>query len=238
MAETAPSDISIAHLNFASLSSPSSLANSCTFLVSVWRLIKDLAWSALATVPGRKRRVLLLAWLKNWRIFSLRFLCLSYNTHDSSGIFCSRKWKTWNSCRIPRLVDVEKIPPKAPYIEDKIWGSSSRTKLKEGMSSKINFSQFPREPSTTKSAPLHKGAIEYAFRIPKRSAPSHKSINDSAPHTPKPQERTLGRRRGSDAHRGTRLNRPWHRPENIKILLPVRGAGHYDFEGLLWGQRI
>ena len=38
-----PSDISIAPLNFASLFSPSSFANSCTFLVGVWRIIKDLA---------------------------------------------------------------------------------------------------------------------------------------------------------------------------------------------------
>ena len=45
------------------------------------------------------------------------------------------------------------------------------------MSSEINFAQFPREPSTAKSTPLHKGAIEYVFRIPKRSVPSHKSIN-------------------------------------------------------------
>ena len=50
MAETAPSDISIAHLNFASLSSPSSLANSYTFLVGIWRIIKDLARSAIAMV--------------------------------------------------------------------------------------------------------------------------------------------------------------------------------------------
>ena len=65
------------------------------------------------------------------------------------------------------LVDVGNSPPKAPYIEDEIWGSSLLTKLKAGMSSEINFAQFPREPSTAKSAPLHKGAIEYTFHIPK-----------------------------------------------------------------------
>ena len=147
------------------LFSPSSLANSCTFLVGVWRIIKDLARSALATVPGRRRRVLFLVRLKNRRTFSLRFLCLSCNAHDSGGIFCSRKVKkTWNSFRVPRLVDVEDNPLRVPYIEDEIWGSSLRTKLKEGMSSKINFVQFPREPSTAKSASLHKGAIECAFR--------------------------------------------------------------------------
>ena len=94
MAETAPFDISIAPLNFASLSSPSSLANSRTFLIGVWRIIRNLARSALATVPGRRRRVLFLVRLKNRRIFSLRSLCLSYNAHDSGSIsFVQGKWK-------------------------------------------------------------------------------------------------------------------------------------------------
>ena len=146
--------------------------------------------------------------------------------------------KTWNSYRIPGLVDVENSPPRAPYIEGEIWGNSPRTKLKEGMSSEINFAQFPKEPLTAKSTPLHKGAIEYTLRVLKRSASSHKSINDSAPRTPKCQEHTLGRRRGPSAHRGTRLNRPWHRPEDIKTLIPIRGARQQDFKGLLWGQRI
>ena len=88
---------------------------------------------------------------------------------------------------------MENSPPRVPYIEDEIWGSSLCIKLKEGMSSEINFAQFLREPSTAKSAPLHKGAIEYTFRIPKRSASSHKSIDDGAPRTPKCHERALGR---------------------------------------------
>ena len=106
------------------------------------------------------------------------------------------------------------------------------------MLSEINFAQFPREPSTAKSTPLHKDAIEYTFRIPNRSASSHKSINDSVPRTPKCQEYALSRQKGPGAHRGTRLNWPWYRPENIKILLPVWGAGQQDFDGLLWSQRI
>ena len=89
-----------------------------------------------------------------------------------------KKKKTWNPCRIPRLVEVENSPPRAP-------GSSPRPKLKEGMSNEINFAQFPREPSTAKSTPLHKGAIEYTFRITKQSMSSHKSIDDNAPRTPK-----------------------------------------------------
>ena len=88
-------------------------------------------------------------------------------------------------CKIPRIVDVEDSPPRAPYIEDEIWGSSPHTKLKEGMSSEINFAQFLRKPSTAKSVPLYKGAIEYTFRIPKRSASPHRSTNDDAPRTPK-----------------------------------------------------
>ena len=73
--------------------------------------------------------------------------------------------KTWNFYRIPGLVDVENSPPRAPYIKGEILGNSPRTKLKEGMSSEINFAQFPKEPSTAKSGSLHKGAIEYTLRI-------------------------------------------------------------------------
>ena len=44
-------------------------------------------------------------------------------------------------------------------------------------------------------------------------------------------------RRNSSAREKAKLNRPCYRPENIKILLPVRGSGQQDFERLLWGQR-
>ena len=72
------------------------------------------------------------------------------------------------------------------------------------------------EPSTAKSAPLHKGTIECTSHILKRSALSHKSINNSAPRTPKCQERAFDRRRGPSACRETTLNRPWHRPRASK----------------------
>ena len=75
---------------------PSSLANSCTLLIDVWRITRNLARSAIATVPGRWRRVLFLVRLKNRRILSFCSLRLSCNAHDSSGIFsscCSRKRK-------------------------------------------------------------------------------------------------------------------------------------------------
>ena len=48
----------------------------------------------------------------------------------------------------------------------------------------------------------------------------------------------MDRRRNPNTHRETRLNRPLCRPENVKILLPVRGAKQHDFEGLLWGQMV
>ena len=91
--------------------------------------------------------------------------------------------KTWNFCRVPRLVDVEDGPLRVPYIEDEIWGSSPRIKLKEGMSSKINFAKLPREPSTAKFVPLYKGTIEYTFCMPKQSASSQKSTYDNASRT-------------------------------------------------------
>ena len=65
--------------------------------------------------------------------------------------------ETWNFRRVPRPVDVEDGPLRVLYIKDEIWGSSPHTQFKEGMSSKITLAQFPREPSTSKSVPLHKG---------------------------------------------------------------------------------
>ena len=50
---------------------------------------------------------------------------------------------------------------------------------RKGIPSEINPAQFPREASTAESAPPHKGAIECAPCIPKRSASSHKNINDA-----------------------------------------------------------
>ena len=91
MAGMTPSDISIALLNFASLSSPSSLANSYIFLVGVWRIIKNLTWSTLATVPSRRKGVLFLVRLKNRRIFSLRSLCPLFRRHHFFFFFGPRK---------------------------------------------------------------------------------------------------------------------------------------------------
>ena len=100
MVGMAPSDISIASLNFASRSSPSSLANSCTFLIGVRRIVRNLAWFALATVPGRRRRVLFLVRLKNRRIFSLYSLYLSCNDYDSGGIFFVQG--EWRNLELPQ----------------------------------------------------------------------------------------------------------------------------------------
>ena len=165
----APSDVTIAALNFASLSSPFFLANSCTFLIGVWRIIRNLAQFALAMVLGRRRRVLFLVRLKTRRVFSPSSLCLRCNAQGSGSILFVQGEK-----RVPRLMGVEDGPLKVPYIEGEIWGSSLPTEFKERMSSKMNSTRFPREPSVSKSAPLHKSTIEYASRILKQSALSPK----------------------------------------------------------------
>ena len=157
----APSDISIASLNFASLSSPSSLANSCTFLVGVWRIIRNLARSALATVPGRRRRVLFLVQLKNRRIFSLCSVRLRCNVYDSGGIFFYQG--EWRNLEIPQSSKASGCgmwsSQGALYRGRNLGEITTHTEFKEGMSSKIILAQFPKEPSTSKSVPLHKGAI-------------------------------------------------------------------------------
>ena len=76
------------------------------------------------------------------------------------------------------------------------------TKFKERITSEISPAQFPRKSSTVRSASLHKGTNEGAPRIPKRSASLHKGINDGVSCIPKPQERALGRWRGSGTHGG------------------------------------
>ena len=65
---------------------------------------------------------------------------------------------------------VENIPLRAPYIEGEIWGRSLPIEFKERMSNKMNSTQFPREPSVSKSTLLHKGTIKSASCIPKQSA--------------------------------------------------------------------
>ena len=57
--------------------------------VGAWRFIKDLTQSAPPTIPGRSRRVLFLAQLKDRKIFGLCFLCLNCDAHNSGGIFGS-----------------------------------------------------------------------------------------------------------------------------------------------------
>ena len=49
-------------------------------------------------------------------------------------------------------------------------------KLKERITSKISPAQFPRKPSTARSASLYKGTNECAPCIPKRSASFHKVL--------------------------------------------------------------
>ena len=65
---------------------------------------------------------------------------------------------------------VEDVPLRAPYIEGEVWGSSLSTEFKGRMSNKMNSTRFPKEPSVSKFALLHKDTIEYVSRIPKQSA--------------------------------------------------------------------
>ena len=43
----------------------------------------------------------------------------------------------------------------------------------------------------------------------------------------------MDNQRSFGARKKAKLNRPSYRPENVKTLLPVRGSGQQDFEGLL-----
>ena len=176
MAGMAPSDISIASLNFASLSSPSSLANSCTFLAGIWRIIRNLARSTLAMILGWRRRVLFLILLKNRRIFSLYSVCLSCNAHDSGGIlFVQGEWRNLELPQSSKASGCGRWSSQGALYKGRNLGEfTTHTQFKKGMSSKIILTQFLREPSASKSVPLHKSAIEYTSRILKRSALSPK----------------------------------------------------------------
>ena len=161
MAGMALSDISIASLNFPSLSFPFFLANSCTFLAGVWRIIRNLARSALATVPGQGRRVLFLVQLKNMRIFSLCSVCLRCNAHESGGIFFVQG--EWRNLELPQSSKASECGrwsfQGVLYRGRNLGELTTHTQFQEGMSSKIILAQFPRETSAPKSVPLHKGAI-------------------------------------------------------------------------------
>ena len=64
---------------------------------------------------------------------------------------------------------VENVPLRVPYIEGEGWGSSLSTEFKGRMLNKMNSTRFPKEPSVSKSVPLHKDTIEYVSCIPKQS---------------------------------------------------------------------
>ena len=206
MAKVVPFNISIASLNFTSLSSHSSLANSCTFLICVWSPIKSLTQSTPATVPNRRMRVFFLARLKGRKIFGLSFLCLSCDIQDPGGILGSWQRENLEFLQDSRVCKCKKkkkmVLPRCLILKAKSRGSLLHTKLKERITNEISPDQFPRKPSTARSASLHKGSNECAPRIPKRSTLFHKSINESAPRTPKHQKRALGRQRSSSAHGG------------------------------------
>ena len=153
MAETAPSNISIAPLNFASLSSPSSLANFCTFSIGVWRIIRNLVWSTLATVPSRRRRVLFLVRLKNKRIFSLHSLCLSCNAHDSGSIFFVQgKWKNLELLRSSKASGYGR------------WSSQVALYRRQNLGELIAFKAQGRNVKQNKFCPIPKGTFNFQIR--------------------------------------------------------------------------
>ena len=161
MAGMAPSNISITSLNFASLSSSSSLANSCIFLAGVWRITRNLARFALATVSGRRKRVLFLVQLKNMRIFSLCSVCLKCNAHDLGDIFFVQgERRNLELLQSSKASGCGRWSSQGALYKGRNLGElTTHTQFQEGMSSKIILTQFPREPSASKSVPLHKGAI-------------------------------------------------------------------------------
>ena len=148
MVGMAPSDISIASLNFASLSSPSSFANSCTFLIGVRRIVKNLARSALATVPGQRRRMLFLVRLKNRRIFSLYSLCLSCNTYDSGDIFFFK----------------EELPQSSKAIGCGRWSSQGALNRGRNLGELTTHIVQRRNVKQNNSHPIPKGTFNFQIR--------------------------------------------------------------------------
>ena len=153
MAEMAPFDISSAPVNFASLSCPSSLANSYTFLIDVWRIIRNLAWSALATILGRRRKVLFLVQLKNRRILSLHSLCLSCNAHDSGGIFFVQgKWKNLEFLQSSKASECGK------------WSSQGALYRRRNLGKLTAHKAQRRNVKQDKFCPIPKGTFNFQIR--------------------------------------------------------------------------
>ena len=164
---------------------------------------ESLTQSTSATIPGWRRRVFFLVWLKDRKIFGLCFLCLSCDVQDLGGILGSWRVENLEFLQNSRVCRCERtVLPGCLISKAKSRGNLIRTKFKERITSEISPTQFPRKPLTARSVSLHKGTNECAPRIPKRSTSLHKGINDGAPHIPKRQERALGRRRGSNTHGG------------------------------------
>ena len=107
----------------------------------------------------------------------------------------------------------------------------------------VKQNEFRPIPKGAFNLQIHVASIKVPLNTPSvfRSDPRHpqrKSIDNGAPRTPKCQERAMSSRGNFGTHKETRLSQSWRRPENVKILLPVRGSRQHDFEGLLWGQKV
>ena len=166
----ASSDVTIAALNFTSLSSPSSLANFCAFSIDIWRNIRNLVRFALAMVLGRRRRVLFLVRLKNRRDFSPNSLRLSCNAHVSGDILLSKNRENLELPKSSKANGCGRCSSQCALYRRRNLGELTTHRVQGKNVKQMNSTRFPREPSVSKFAALHKGTIEYASRIAKQSA--------------------------------------------------------------------
>ena len=141
----APFDVTIAALNFASLSSPSSLANSCTFLIGVWRIIRSLARFALAVVLGRRRKVLFLVRLKNRRVFSPNSLCLSCNAHDSAASFLFKERRNLELPQSSKANGCERWSSQGALYRRRNLGKLTTHRVQRKNVKQIEFHPVPKE---------------------------------------------------------------------------------------------
>ena len=140
----APSNVTIAALNFASLSSPSSLANSCIFSIGIWRNIRNVVRLALATVLGRRRGVLFLVRLKNRRDSSPNSLCLSCNAHGSGGILLSKKRVNLELPKGSKANGCRKCSPQAALYRRRSLGKLTTHKVQGKNVKRNEFHPVPK----------------------------------------------------------------------------------------------
>ena len=155
------------------------------------------------------RRISKQKYIKNRRIFSLCSLCLSCNTHDSSGIlFCSRKVKKLGTSAEFQGQWMWKVVLLGCLIQRTKSGRAHHThSSKKECQAKLlspnyqgnlqlpNLCRFIKAPLNTHS--VYRSDLRY---------PQKESIDNDAPRMPKSQECAMGSRRNPGTYRETRLN--------------------------------